>query len=185
MDQTKSGITIETIDGNLDLADVSWQMIAPCGCVSGVHLAWLPEPYSSEPVVTKDQAARAFAETEVERKRDEEQGFTFRARERRAAVDELQTTCTHTPKWGCEPAPTPDGYLWAAVYKLGGRPKYTHLVPEIAVENAKERRYTAGRHKPLCGRGGGEFHWNDSWNATAGKVECQHCISAARRLAAA
>src|SRR5581483_10205271 len=92
---THTGISLETIDGTFDLAQISWQQIAPCGCVSGVTLA----ASGDEIIVTADQAAMQFCETKVERDRDAKLGFTYRPRERKAAVDDL-VECKHEPEWG-------------------------------------------------------------------------------------
>lgn len=174
------GVSIATVDGTLDLSDVTWQAVAPCGCVSGLIVAAVGDEFT----VTPEQARERFFESSAERARDREQGFTYRPREHHTACEEAKGECLHDPKWGVPPVPTLDGYLWAAVYALGSRPKYTHLVPALAVEAAKSRDYSAPRTKALCGRGKPEFHWHDEGHATWGKVECKHCIAAAtRRLA--
>lgn len=172
-----SGVSIETQDGATDLSDVTWQRVAPCGCVSGLMVAALPD----ELTVTADQAMRRFVETEAEYRRDVEQGFTCRPREHRAACDEAKMSCTHDPKWGVEPKPKVEGYTWAAVYALGARPKLTHLVPDAAVQAAKDHDYSVLDVKPLCG-GKGAFHWHAEHYATFGKVECKRCLVAAIRV---
>lgn len=174
-----TGVLVVTPDGTLDLTDVSWQEIAPCGCVEGVHLA----AAGDELLTTPEQAGRAFTQNETQYQRYVEQGFTWRAREHRAACEDMNTRCPHDPKWGVRKPPVPDGYVWAAVSALGSRPKYTHLVPTTAVAAAKARDYKASRSKPLCGAQAA-FHWHDEWYATDGKVECKRCITAADRLLA-
>jgi hypothetical protein len=174
------GVLVVTQDGTLDLADVSWQRIAPCGCVSGVSMAAV----SDQILATAEHAVSAFCENAAERERDREQGFTYRPREHRAAVEEMQTNCPHDPEWGYEKPPEPEGYVWAAVHQLGSRPKLTHLVAVAAVERAKKREVSAGHAKPLCG-GKGAFWWKDEWYATDGKVECKRCIAAAHKMAEA
>jgi hypothetical protein len=165
---TPTGIKIDTEDGTFDLANVTWQAVAPCGCISGVTMA------SFDMIVTAEQAGRQFAQTDAEYKRSVERGFSWRPREHRAACEGMKHDCPHDPKWGYEHPPVPDGYKWAAVSKLGGRSKLTHLVPLIALENARGHNYSAGSTKSLCGRAD-EFHWKDEWYAKDGKIECAAC----------
>ena len=140
------GVFIDTMDGHLDLSDVAWQQVAPCGCISGLSVA-----ATDELAVTAEQAARHFCETDAEYRRDVERGFTWRPREHRAACEEAKLTCPHDPKWGYEKPPKPEGFTWAAVYAFGKRPKFTHLVAVDAIERRKANDYSVLDVKPLCG----------------------------------
>lgn len=174
-----TGVTITTQDGVLDLADVTWQSVAPCGCVCGVAMAAVG---GEELMVTAFQAARGMCENDATYQRDVELGFTWRPREQKAAVDEMQLNCPHTPKYGVQVVPVPEGHVWAAVHCLGATPKLKHLVAQTAVDAAANRQYGSGDAKPLCG-GKGAFWWKDEWYATAGKVECKRCSAKATKLA--
>lgn len=173
------GVAIDTQDGHLDLADVTWQRVAPCGCVSGLTVAAVAD----ELVVNAEQARMQFMDSAAQVERDKERGFTYRPREHRAACDEHARQCPHEPTWGYERAPVPEGMTWAAVEALGSRPRYTHLVRTSAVEAAENRDYSVLDVKPLCG-GRGAFHWHRSPFATMGKVECKKCIAAAAKMLA-
>lgn len=171
-----AGVSISTIDGTLDLSDISWQTVASCGCVCGVRMAAVAD----ELLVTSDQAAKNGV-TAAEHAQDVERGFTWRPREHRAAVEEMVLDCTHEPKWGYEKPPRPEGFVWAAVYCLGSRPKFTHLVPTSAVDATKARDFSVLDVKPMCGAKGA-YHWHDEIYAIDGKVECKRCIATARKL---
>ena len=170
-----AGVFLETQDGRLDLTDLAWQEIAPCGCVSGVTVA-----ATDELIVTAEQAGRHFASSSDEYDRDVERGYSWRAREHKEAVGELQSQCPHDPKWGVEPIPIPEGYVWAAVHALGSRPKRQHLVPQSAVQTAKDQKYGAGHTSALCRRTKA-FWWSDEWYAKDGLIECDACVKAAKK----
>lgn len=176
----QAGITLSLGGEAVDLSEVAWVMDASCGCIAGLTIAYSAFG-GSEPhiVVTAAQAEAAFHETPQERDRARERGFTYRPM-RRADIPKPWTDCSHEPRFGYEKPPKPEGYAWAAVYALGARPKFTHLVPVSAVEAAKARDYSALDVKPLCG-GRGAFHWHDELYATSGKVECKRCIAAASK----
>lgn len=171
-----AGVLLDTQDGRLDLTEVTWQEIAPCGCVSGVTVA----AHSDELIVTAEQAGRHFASSSDEYDRDVQRGYSWRAREHKKGVEELQTQCPHTPKWGVDQAPVPDGYVWAAVHALGARPKRTHLVPITAVQAVKDKDFSALDVRSLC-RKTKAYWWKDDWHVLDGKIECDHCIAAAKK----
>ncbi len=173
-----SGVFLETQDGRLDLTDLAWQEIAPCGCVSGVTVA-----ATDELIVSAEQAGRHFASSSDEHKRDVELGYNWRAREHHKAVEELQSKCPHTPKWGVEETPVPEGFVWAAVDALGPRQRRTHLVRVTAVQAAKDSNYSAGHSRSLCGRRKA-FWWKDEWYVKDGLIECDGCVKAAKKRGA-
>lgn len=170
------GVLIETMDGTLDLSDISWQEVAPCGCICGVAMAATP----NDLLVTAEQAGRHCSEAEYAR--DVDRGFTWRPRAHRSAVDELATDCTHEPKWGVAVTPVPEGHQWAAVHCLGSRTRIKHLVTTAAVQRVENREYGAGDTKPLCG-GKAAFWWKSDWFALDGKAECTRCVTAAKKAA--
>lgn len=166
------------IDGQpVDLDEVSWYEKAPCGCVCGVHVAY--SDYGSGPawvIATEQQADERMWENKAIREKYQALGFKHFPDLTSKCV-ELMQNCPHEPKWGYEKAPKPEGHTWAAVHALGSRPKLMHLVPDIGVENARERRYGIGDTAALCGSKA--FHWKDEWYALDGKVECKRCIQKA------
>ncbi|WP_155771715.1 hypothetical protein, partial [Mycobacterium asiaticum] len=94
-----------TVDGEvLPASEVSWAMVSRCGCICGMHLM-------TEDTVTEAAAWAEMSGNAQEIKRDKARGFTIK-------MVKLKTTgfddCTHSPKWGYMPPPTPDGHSWAA-----------------------------------------------------------------------
>lgn len=178
-----SGLFI-AIDGQpVDLADVSWYEKAPCGCVSGASVAF--SDYGSGParvVATAEQARDQFHETKRERDKYERLGFTFFADRLDRCVELMKPDCPHDPRYGIPPRPEVDGHSWAAVSALGSRSPLMHLVPDYAIEHARDRRYGAGDVKPLC-NGKAAFWWKTEWHALDGKVECSRCVKAAVAVA--
>lgn len=170
------GVLVVTQDGTLDLSDVSWQEVAPCGCVCGVTMAATGK---DEILTSPEQAGRSMCGTSARYDRDVEQGTTWRPREHRAAAGEMSGDCPHQPKWGIEPPPKPEGMTWAAVHCLGSSPLLTHLVSAEHVARVAAGDFSAARHKPLCG-GKEAYWWKDEWYATDGKVECKRCAAKAK-----
>lgn len=178
-----SGIYID-IDGQpVDLDRVSWYTKAPCGCVCGAHVAYSDYGKPALVVATREQSLDELWPTKAERDHKLSQGFTIFADLRSKVTDYMKGTCPHDPKWGVPPLPQVEGYQWAAVYAYGSRSHLKHLVPDIGVENAAERRYEAGDTKPLCG-GKGAFWWRTERHALDGKVECKRCVAKAAKEAA-
>lgn len=173
-----AGIYID-IDGQpVDLGKVSWYEKAPCGCVSGVTMAY--SDYGNGPARIVTSAEQAFAEmyeTAHERAKYGALGFTMFADLRERCVELMKPRCPHEPRYGVPPRPVVEGLTWAAVDCLGARPKLMHLVPVAAVEAARARNYTSLDAKPLCG-GKGAFWWSDEWHSLDGKVECKRCVAA-------
>ncbi len=165
-----TGITIEVDGVPTDLADVSWAQVAPCGCICGLTLAWLPAPYGKEPVTTPEQAARSFSDSAKVRAQDARRGFTHRP-VLLAQSRELMAPCEHTPKWGYE-RPTPDGYSWALREELARGNALLHLVPTDFCDMATSR---LGEGYPLCG-GGASFHWTTDRTWMLHRADCERCL---------
>lgn len=167
-----AGITLEVDGVAVDLADISWAMVAPCGCVCGLTMAWLPAPYSKEPVVTAEQAALAFSETAKERAQDKRRGFTYRPVHRSQARDLMGSSpCEHTPKWGYE-RPTPEGMSWALSTRWAGAANLLHLLPTEVCDGPRVEGV------PLCG-GKPSHNWTADRPWTMGRADCERCIAKA------
>ena len=63
---------------------------------------------------------------------------------------------------------------------FGSRPKRQHLVPQSAVQTAKDQKYGAGHTSALCRRTKA-FWWSDEWYAKDGLIECDACVKAAKK----
>jgi hypothetical protein len=146
----------------------SWFILAPCGCACGCHVV-------NEGAMTEDEVWKSFTPNAEQRRRDKAAGFRIEVGPR-SDVLKLSDKCPHTPKWGVEKAPVPEGHQWAREYCLTyGRRK--HLVPDIGVENCTEGRYGAGHTAALCGSEA--FHWHTEWYAVDGIPECLTCVKKA------
>jgi len=179
-----SGITIEINGAATDLADASWYEKAPCGCVCGVHSAYSDYGTPAMVIATAEQAAAAMWETTKVRAKYESLGFTVFADRRDKCRELMVNECPHEPRFGVPPRPQVDGHVWAAVDEMGSRTQLMHLVPEIAVENARERRFGTGTGAPLCG-GKAAFWWKTESHVLFNKVECSRCVKRAAAAAVA
>jgi hypothetical protein len=166
---TKTAFLVE-IDGKPHpIDDCSWLMFAPCGCMSGICMM-------HEDTMSEEQAWVSFEPNAEQRRRDQKAGFGVVAG-LRTAVKDLGDKCPHTPTWGVAKTPIPDGYQWARQYSsVPGRRK--HLVPDIGVENYREKRWGAEKTAPLCGSKP-EFHWSTEWYALDCAPECLRCVAKA------
>lgn len=80
-----TGVKIETMDGLLDLADVSWQLVNSSGRICGLTVgATGPDDVTATP----SQALSQFADTKTEATQMARDGYTCRPREHHAACDE-------------------------------------------------------------------------------------------------
>ncbi len=168
----EAGIFV-AVDGEpVDLSEVSWIQIAPCGCVCAASMAY--SDYGSGParvIATAQDAAKSMG-SKAERKQDEERGFTWRPIRR---TDLQMPECQHEPKWGYEHAPVPDGMGWAVGGYYRDRTRTLHLVPSVSIEtdDAKVPRehWTA---TSLCSAAT-KVQWDARWHVRDGKVECKRC----------
>lgn len=182
---TTSGIYLELGGEPVDLARISWYEKAPCGCVCGAHVAY--SDFGGSPsilIATAEQAASEMWTTKKERAKYEALGFTLYPDLTSKCKDLLTADCPHDPKFGIPPRPQVEGYQWATVQHSFSRATLMHLVPDLAVEDARERRYGSDNGKPLCG-GKREFWWSTEWYALDGKVECTRCVKKATAALAA
>lgn len=176
----RSGIYIDLAGEPVDLADVSWYEQAPCGCVSGAHLAWLPprKPGAAPGVLiaTADQAEHTMWDSAKLRERNREQGFSVFPARTGQVRDLLTARCEHVPRWGVPKPPTLDGWVWAVPRAWGRAPQVSHLVPEDATDRG--RRLID--HAPLCG-GRQSWAWTFDEAFMAGTVECKRCVARAEK----
>jgi len=150
-------------------SDCSWLMYAPCGCMSGVSTV-------REGAMTADEAWRSFEPNAEQRRREQKAGFRVEIGPR-SASKAITAECPHDPKWGIVRTPVPECYQWARIYLHSRKGSRKHLVPDIGVENAKERRYSEGDTAALCGASG--WHWKTEWWALDGIPECRACAKKA------
>ncbi|WP_326565105.1 DUF6011 domain-containing protein [Amycolatopsis rhabdoformis] len=155
------------IDGKpTPIDDCSWLLYSPCGCMSGISTV-------RDGALTEDDAWADFEPNAEQRKRDKAAGLRVTIG-LRSEVRNLATDCPHTPKWGVENTPVPDGHQWAqTVHTPRGRRK--HLVPDVGVENYAERRYDSGNTAALCGSEG--WSWGTAWH----ELDAPECLACARK----
>ncbi len=166
------------VDGvPIDLADVSWIQVAPCGCTSGVTIAYSNYGTPALVVATAEAAADSMYSSKAERKQAEDRGFVFRPIRR---TDLGNMNCEHEPRWGYEHPPRPEGMAWAAGGYHNERTKVMHLAPTASVRtddfDPDREHWTASA---LCGVE--KRHWTAEWHATDGKVECTRCVGKAAK----
>lgn len=175
-----AGIFLAIKGQPVDLDELAWYERPPCGCTAcGVHSAY--SDYGNGPalvIATPEQATEHFWPEVKVREKYERLGFTVFADLRSKCRDLLMLECPHEPRFGVPPRPEMDGYTWAVVHHAFSHAKLMHLVPDLAIEDAKEKRYGSDNGRPLCG-GKKEFHWSTEWYAMDGTVECTRCIKKA------
>lgn len=119
------------VDGTpVPIAECSWLLVAPCGCVAGITVAGRMGDIA--PITTADQALKDFTPNAVARKRSIAVGWSVRlAGNGRAAVNEMvgPDGCPHAPRWGEPPTPEMAGYAWATCRTS----KRQHLVPTASL----------------------------------------------------
>lgn len=176
-----SGIFIMVAGKPVDLESVSWIQVAPCGCTSAVTIAY--SDYGAGPahvVATAEQAEHRFGSSVAERKQDKDRGFTVKPI-RRGDLDSME--CHHSPKWGVEPRPTPDGTKWAVGGYYNERTRVLHLVPASSVETDDEK-VADGHWRAISLCNVEKVRWTARWPDTDGKVECKRCIKVATEAVA-
>lgn len=165
-----------TLDGEtLPARELAWAMRASCGCTAGLHMM-------TEDVMNETAAWKQMSGNAAKQKQDRARGFTISmVKSREVNFD----NCTHTPKWGYTPPPTPPGYSWATTQQ--GRT--LHLVPltELDKEQQKEQRREwveegTAKVASVCERADHYlFLWTRKWYRIDGKVECTHCVKIAEK----
>jgi hypothetical protein len=176
MSISPAGILID-VDGKMvDLAEVSWCHVAPCGCVDGVTIAYSDHFGTKYVRATAEDAEKEFSDSKAEQEKYRRLGYTTRAVVRAEAVELFRNPCEHDPKWGYS-IPTPEGMAWA----VGGYPHATstrsrHL---IDASNADaENGWQAPPIVSLCGRAS-KPRWTTETSSMWGLVECKPCLDKA------
>jgi hypothetical protein len=168
----KSRVYLE-VDGEPQLAtDCHWLEIASCGCVGGVSRAM-----SAGEVHFTGEDAFHCDSPKVKREESRKQGITYKLvtleQYRGEWADKMRAGCTHTPKWGIDPIPVPDGWTWKTLDANFGRRSYRkHIVP---VEGDADWRVQTAA---LCGKA--HTYWKDSRGMLSDCVPCAKCEKLAR-----
>lgn len=155
--------------------DLAWYTIAPCGCTSGVQTTDAGE--GGMILATEQQAWDNGLGAKAIRDLRRAQGFTYELGFRADVVTRMSGTCPHTPQWGIEKTPIPDGHHWA---HAGGRARRIHLVPgtptdhyRITVENWRDD----APPQALCDAK--EYSWDVGPWLPSEYLECGKCAKAA------
>lgn len=161
-------------DQTVPADDASWYTVAPCGCTSGVMLAVVGDTvYADETTVWKHLTPNA-----EQRRREQALGFKVEIGLRKDVRTRLVIDCEHTPKWGVEKTPIPDGHQWARENSHTGRSRRLHLVPDLP-----DRGIDYERHVSLCSTD--RRLWSAQWHMTDGLPECTKCARNAVDMAKA
>lgn len=153
------------------IRDLTWALVQPCGCVSGVHLI-------VEDARTEREAFRMFARSAAMDKKMRQQGCRV---EMRLMKDVVWEKCPHDPPWGIPPVPCKEGYAWASTWST----RSLHQVPLTAIPGARmgDNEWTEppGHHvSSLCGRADDiAIAWSVKYRDNDAKVECASCLKAA------
>ena len=156
--------------------ELAWYTIAPCGCTEGVQTTDAGD--NGMLLTTEQQAWDNGMGSKAIRDRDRALGCKMELGRRADVTTRLGGDCPHTPKWGMEKTPTPDGHHWA---HAGGRARRIHLVPgtptehyRITVENWRDDAKIAA----LCGAE--EYSWDTGRWLISDYLECGKCATAAK-----
>ncbi|MCR8897260.1 hypothetical protein NWF34_09900 [Gordonia sp. GONU] len=139
----------------------------------------------TEDTITEKQAWTEFSGNARMVKRDKELGYTMRMMAKPIPKDFGE--CTHSPKWGVEPVPTPPGYAWAAETFSRGASSL-HLVPLTPLDEDEAKAQNSEWAEPgdrkvasVCDRRSQSvWGWSRRWHRTEGKLECATCLKLAR-----
>ncbi|OQQ23354.1 hypothetical protein A6411_23885 [Prescottella equi] len=157
-----TGIYLEVDGKPVPARELVWEMTAPCGCAC----AWTTVRQDS---LTEDQAWRSMATSAAMVKRDKKRGFTTTL-VLRSDSRIKEGVCEHSPQWGVQPKPMPDGYTWAA--SAHAKAKATHLVP-LVIERESESPF-GDEVSAICGRSASR-QWSTQWWCIDGLIECADC----------
>lgn len=164
--------------------DCHWLEISPCGCIAGISRAAyrtgrapdirIEVRYSGEDAFFDD---RPKAVREYELNRGLRYQLITNEQYRATYAEQMSAKCSHTPKWGIEPLPVPDGWVWKTVDGSAGRSTYRrHLVPTEITD-----RYADVA--ALCGKKAGGWRWSDDWHRMYDTVPCSKCVKRAGEVA--
>lgn len=155
------------VDGTPVRADeCTWVKIAPCGC----ECAWSLAKYTP----TEDGAWDDFSPSKAMRRRDERLGYTVQIK--RHSDIRIKDDCPHTPRFGVEPRPQPEGHTWAGTHD--GR--VLHLVPIVIEQDDHSGLRRDEQVASICGRASA-FIWSTQWHIVDGRTECAGCLTAAKK----
>ena len=156
-------ITLEINGKQHPIRDGSWYLIAPCGCAAGVTVM----ECSGQTTLSEDAAWSAFYDRKDIRERDQKLGYQIEAGLRKDVVERM-SMCAHTPQYGHEETPVPEGHKWGV-----SRSTRIHLY-----ETSEKSLW---RKTALCGA---EHQSIDLQHARNERLECAKCVTEAKRLAA-
>lgn len=160
------------IDGQPVPADeCTWVVTAPCGCECSWHMARY--------CLTEDEAWDGFSSSKAARRRDEKLGYRMKIIRHKDI--RIQEDCPHTPRWGVEPRPTPDGHTWAT--KHGSRS--VHLLPIVIEKDAILDAFVGkgAEIAALCKRASA-WSWSTRWGSFEGRTDCAACTATAKKVLA-
>lgn len=174
------GVSFELNGETVPAKELAWAMYAACGCISGMHMI-------TEDTVTESAAWQRMSGNSRMIKRDRDRGFTIKLVKIDDVAEAWKKTCTHTPKWGYQPVPTPTGQSWATTR----RAKTLHLVPLVALDKEKAKELDrewvgddgswSRKVASACGKAVEPIPvWTRKWYRTDGKLECSHCLKIAQ-----
>lgn len=175
------GVTF-TLDGeSVPARELCWAMIAPCGCISGLHMM-------TEDTITEAMAWKVMGGSAAQLKQDKARGFTLKMSKADDVIQPFRIDCPHTPKWGYAKPPKPEGYSWAASMDT----RVLHLVPLTETDKGSEAEWNEqgqlawDTYVPsLCEKSKTLIRcWTRKWYRTDGKVECARCCKLGDALVA-
>lgn len=163
------------IDGQVvDPDDASWYHYAPCGCCCGVTCTINRDGL----LATEDDAFADLHPNAALRKQQRDLGFTMCLGFRSEVRERVLTECPHSPQWGVERTPVPDGHGWCVDLEQTLSRSRKHIVPGDYSDGVKFERVSA-----LCGRTTMAWDGRKGWLYQV--AECTRCVAAAKNLAKA
>lgn len=161
---SKLNVTVEINGANHPIANGSWYLVAPCGCTAGVTVM----ECMGVAKLSEGEAWEAFYDRKDMREHDKNLGFRVEVGLRQEVTQRMGQECQHTPRYGHEETPVPEGHQW-------GLSRSTRIHLYESTEKALWRK-TA-----LCGA---EHQSIDLQYARNQRLECPKCAAEAKRLAA-
>lgn len=172
MTSTQPEILIRVGGDVVPLSDLTWETLAPCGCTCGVAIA-------SYIGADREAAAKHLVPNAEQRRRDEAAGFVLRLVKTEEATARFRAPqeCPHTPRWGVQTVPVPDGYGWSDAH--GQRRSHLVPVPPAPKEAKPHYRWRTGWDvTTLCGRAR-----DGSYSLTFGDLPtCRTCERMAKAM---
>lgn len=161
--------------------DCHWIEIASCGCIAGISRAAMGGPEFGYPLAVDYTGEDAFHRDSPKVKREESRkhGMTYllitNDQYRDTYMEQMSGTCPHTPKWGIDPIPVPDGWAWKTTDGTGDRRSYRkHLVPPGADDNDLHKAAA------MCGKVASLWRWRGESHDLWDTVPCAKCEKRAR-----